>query len=387
MRDVTFNAFAGIRNDVKRERLGATASESGARAYLESATNLDVDNSGEIALRGGAVQISATATHSLWSDGRELYFVRGGQLQTVRGDVLGTVSGQLAYCTDGDTVFCTDGVRSYVVRDGALRQWGVTEPSAVSASIVAGGMEPGHYIATATYVNADGVESGCADFIAFDIAAGGAVTVSVPDSDDPEVIGKRIYLTHPDGETLYAVAALTTLTSSTFLTKPTYGATLRTEGSISAPAGSGTFFFAGRTLIVAGNAIWYSAPGEPERFDGRYGYLMCESDVRFALPVDDGVYVATDTGVQFFAGRDPSQMTVVEVSRSKAVKHSAVISGTGPSASVLWVAEDGIYRGSPGGQTVSITSTNYIPPEAASATSCFSHRAGLAQFRSILRSN
>lgn len=117
---IVLGAFKGVKNTVESERL--------MLGELETALNVDIDDSGQVRRRRGFALVDAADYHSLHPTGR--YVVKNGLLGTLNTDYtftsLGTVAGaeRLSYTQVGDVTYFSSMTCSGKIVDGVVQPWG-----------------------------------------------------------------------------------------------------------------------------------------------------------------------------------------------------------------------------------------------------------------------
>lgn len=204
-----FPAFRGIRNDIAPERF--------SEDDLVDGINIDLDDAGRPVMRNGSTRVYTGGAHSLWApaSGDPCLFVEGTALKklassfatatTIATDM--NASARVSYAEHNGLVYLCNGFDSLIVENGAARQWGV-DPPVASAAAAGGNLPGGRYLFTATYLYAGGRESGAPAPQIIDIDGGG-ITFTIPDSDDPQVVGKIVYCSSHNGDTVYEVGMTT----------------------------------------------------------------------------------------------------------------------------------------------------------------------------------
>jgi hypothetical protein len=122
---IILGAFKGMKNTVSRERLG--------QDDLERATNVDVDDAGQLRRRRGYVRKQPGSWHSVRTFSLKVLGVCNGILGVIRDDYsflsLGVFVGpeRLAYTeANGDIYFCNNGASGVVKVDDTTGPWGTT---------------------------------------------------------------------------------------------------------------------------------------------------------------------------------------------------------------------------------------------------------------------
>lgn len=363
--------FRGLRNDTSSERFDAED--------LEVASNVDLDATGKLMRRAGSTSRYAGSPHSLWSDGSMALFVESA-LKRLNPDYsattlrAGLTGGRMRYQPVNGRVYYSNGIETGVVENGASRSWGVTAPANPgNAAVATGSLHAGTYQYTVTFIRSDGQESGAPLARTLDVPEGGAIVFSaLPVSSDPGVAYKAVYLSTPNGETLYR--ALVLANSDTAATYSNDSADLQvaleTQFFEPAPAGHEIAYWRGHLFVAVGNLIRYSQPYGYEWFDPR-DFLPVDSHVTLLAPVDDGIYIASETKTWFMTGETPSALALAEKAPYGAVPYTLAYqepqrfadgSASGPVA--LWTSNAGICAGSNGGAFENITGGRYRHAEA-----------------------
>lgn len=158
------------------------------------------------------------------------------------------------------------------------------------------------------------------------------------------------------------------------------------------PNGERIAFYRGR-MMIANNldkCLYYSEPLNFGCFDPARGFLMFDSGFTMVAPVDDGVFVSTESGVFFLAGQSFKDMEMKKVSEFPAVPGTDVVfslSGINPDMpgnGVCFAARTkGICLGVGTGLIVSITDDKVIVPNGSSGCSVVDNDFRLLTFMEI----
>lgn len=372
-----YPAFAGIRNDLPAERF--------SRADLVDAVNVDLDDLGRPFTRDGSVRAyeAGLGVHSLWADDDVCLFVEGDELRMLDDGLSSAViladglepGARMRYASHNGVVYACNGFQSLAIEAGEARLWGVMPPMGLSAEPTGGSLPAGRYLFTATYLCAGGRESGALPAEVIDIAGGG-IRVSIPDSDDPQVIGKVLYCSSANGDALYdagmipqGVQTIEFSDSSLRLQRP-----ISTLHYGPAPVGTEVAVYRGRTYVAVGNVVYYSAPFGLELFRGDE-YFQFDGAVTMIAPAEDGLFVATETQTLWFSGAAPEDMSVVQRHARGAVRGTLthfdigkLRDMTGEFLTPAWLSTEGICAGLPGGQLLNLTERWRFTPPAAGAS-------------------
>lgn len=377
----------GVRNDISPERFSAKD--------LLVGDNIELDDTGKVARRLGAVVQSPGVAHSVWADGKDAFVAMNGTLNRVEANLALTpitpVTGnRVAYRRVADEVYWTDEYRSGIISSAGNRQWGITPPPAFAATSTSlGDLRDGYYLYTMTFVRSDGKESG-APVCGRLQASGGIAFNNLPVSADPLVTTKNIYLSAWNGELPYLALSLTnTTTSATLSDDPPAGPPLRTQFMGPAPAGTLVGYYNGRAYVAQGRFLWYSQPYEYELFDPMNGYLTFPDNVQTFASVSDGIFVGSDSETVFLHGDDPSEF------KRRLVADYGTVRGTeqeipeyyvldekqrGHGMQNMWMSKQGVCLGSNGGFFKNLTGGRYIlPADVTAGASLLKVRGGTPQ--------
>ncbi len=141
------------------------------------------------------------------------------------------------------------------------------------------------------------------------------------------------------------------------------------------PIGHLVSYYGSRILIAQGPAVWASEPFAYSRFNLASNFVQERSRITMIAPVEDGVYIGTDQGVQWYSGKD-----FLRAERNQTIA-KGVIEGTLSYAKdsnfiaalyerrfdspvAIWTGTDGIYIGGPGGFIRNITEDRLTYPSA-----------------------
>ncbi|MGE3510017.1 MAG: hypothetical protein AB7N65_14165, partial [Vicinamibacterales bacterium] len=301
----SFAQFKGIRNTVPAERLEDDD--------LAAAVNVDLDDTGRVTRRPGRALVSAGAADSLFSNGTLRLFRRSNGLYRLNEDNSATllrsgVVNRVSYWAEAGAIYYSDELVTGVIeRDGSVHGWGVTPPAwTPPVAVVDGSLPTGRYQLAMTYLRRDGEESGASRAAVLESASGGLSFTSLPVSPDPDVDRKVIYLTRPNGKTLYRALVLANATTAATYRGDTTDllAALETQFKQPPPAPSCMGMLNGRMVIGADRFVLFSDAYRPERFDPVRQQYQFADRVTMVAPVKGGVFVGTDKEIAFLAGED-----------------------------------------------------------------------------------
>ncbi len=250
-----YKEFKGLANVLPPERMGFS--------YLQSAKNVDIDDTGMIRRRPGYKKIYGGVAHSLWSDGRVCLLREGDELkELIRPNAPGAPYGvrslrqgidserRMAYLSLNGTVYYSDGAITGAIDTRSEvcvpRTWGMRPPLPPELSNTTGGLRQGRYATALAYVRRHGAysptggqESGTSALSYIETTPSGGINAAVTASDDPGVVGINLYMTTASGETLYLVRRLPNQDAAIIVKdEPTPMLTTVTEGLKPPPRGT-----------------------------------------------------------------------------------------------------------------------------------------------------
>lgn len=387
----TIDKIAGINN--------VTAEERTQPPFVRTATNFDIDDTGELQAAIGSSNVAVGLWQNLWSDGENFLSVKAGDLVrtatdgtvTVLSAGVGTTTMRYQRLPNGNVVMM-NGVSSGTLLAGTdtVRSCGVPIPtSAGSAANTTGNLIAGRYQWQVSYTrDSDGEEGGVKYAEAYvNVTSGGVALTGLPTLAGHTM---NVYLTSANDDTMY-FAGTTTSTSFVYsegneeLVLP-----CKTEFLAPPPVGKFLGFYKGRLLVGVDNVLYASRPFQYELFDLRQDYKQFPANLRFVAGVDTGVFVGTEDGVWFLAGDSFDKLTARQVDEGAALENSDVIVdrsviGTddrvGAGLAVVVVVRDAICVGSSDGSWRRVTDGVYELPAGASCSGAsYRNVRGISQY-------
>lgn len=125
------------------------------------------------------------------------------------------------------------------------------------------------------------------------------------------------------------------------------------------PTGTLVAYYRTRMYIAQANVLWYSEPLAFGAFDLVRGFFMFATDIRMVRAVEDGIFVSSSNNTYFLRGNTPLSFEQIKVADYPAIQWSdaklegslsqdgGIIEGNGISA--MWMSNNGICYGGPGG--------------------------------------
>lgn len=367
MKDTSYSKFAGIRNTLAEERLAPTD--------LVAADNVDIDDSGRVARRAGRTLLLAGAIHSLWADGDTCLYVKGEAMYRLHADqsselmALGLSSAPMNYLALGGRVYHSNGDTSGVLEQGYVRGWGIAiDPILVAASVTSGALPAGRYQYAMTWRRSDGQESG----------TGLATSIVLPDNAgihfswrvpaDPDLTEALLYLSAPDGETLYrAVVAHIEAGTSTY-TGGALALPLATQWYDAPPPGQCLAHYRGRIYIGAGAFLYATTALGYEWCDLRDFVAVDGATITMLAALESGLLVGTERGLYFMAGNALAELAASPrgsapvLGRSLVMADGQTVTGKPELAGrqvALFATSAGICMADPAGNVANLTQERF----------------------------
>jgi hypothetical protein len=392
---LTFKKFFGINNVLPGERL--MPGRDGAP--LAAATNVDVGVDGELHRRSGYSKIDAAIYENIWqADGFMLATTTVGDLiarapngtTTTIYFALGCTP-RVWYCNlpDGRTTF-SNGLINGITDGATLTAWGVPIPLTIGAlASIPGDLAPGDYQYQITYVRlSDGQEGGPEYSNPLPVPDGGISLTGLP-----TLIGHKInvYLSGQHGEGSFYAGSTT---GSTFTFTGANSALImpnRTEFLDKPPVGTITALWRSRVLIAKGDVLCATKVNQHELFDPARDFKQFTSNITLIQPVDEGVFVGTETELAYLSGTEFDKLVYKQVVNGRTVLGSGVSvrgelikQGDGASigAAMVCIADGVVVAGFSSGAVLRMTEGRYRTA-ATEVAATFRITNGIPQYIAI----
>lgn len=402
MGNPTFTSFAGIRNTVDPERLHVMPTREDGSTDLSEAMNVTLDNSGKPERRDGTSLVRAGAAHSLWAQGDMCLFASGQNLYRLYPDYSSellvsalTANAPVSYVEVNGRIYWGNGYQSGVIANGIARSWGMEVPAAPGLSTVAGQLTPGQYQCVVTHVRSDSQESGAALPSIITLAADGGIRVTWPLPVDPAIERARVYLSTPDGTTLYLADDAPIEDLYTEIASCRFATPLNTQWLDKPPPGHALAYSRGRIYICRDGFIFGTAPLGYEWVDLRDFLSLDGTRMRFLIGVEHGLYAATASACYFIAGDTFEDMTLKIISTKGGVQGSALYVDGGKATGdkqldgvrcAMFTTGEGVFLGLPDGTVMNLTRERYAFDATPFAAAGFHENEQLNHYLLFLQS-
>lgn len=393
MKDTSYGQFAGIRNTAPPERL--------APGDLVEADNIDIDGGGRAMRRAGRQLVLPGTIHSLWAEADVCLYLAGEAMYRLHPDfstellALGLSGAPMAYLALDGRVYHSDGAATGVFDGAGVRSWGIAiDPIVTAASATAGSLPAGVYQYAMTWRRSDGQESGTglAGSISLPEHAGIRFSWAVP--ADPDLTEALLYLSAPDGATLYrAVVADIEAATSTYTGGPRV-LPLATQWYDAPPPGQCLAHYRGRIYIGAGAFLYATTALGYEWCDLRDFLAIDGATITMLAPLEAGLLVGTGAGLHFMAGNTLAELAASRRGSDAVLARSLVMadgqSVTGKSelagrTVALFATAAGICMADPAGNVVNLTEERYAFDAVGNASAGLRRDDTLTQYLLFLQ--
>ena len=384
---VNIGGFNGLNNVLRPEN---TPDD-----YLKTADNVDIDKAGKIHKRKGYSLVDSGDYSSIWSNGSRCMAVKDGDLVEVVPDysvnlLKESVGDYLSFEEVNDRIYFSSDKLNGIIDDSTVRTWGISIPPSMPAiSIVSGTLPEGTYQVSYTYVDEDYIESGAPVAVSVYVPNGSGLSLVIPVSLDARVVSARIYCSTQNGIELFFAAESVPGDSATITSAALFSNPLTMFNLYPAPTGGIIRYFKARMYVARDNVVWYSEAYQYEHFNLDENYVELQSDVVGIMPVEDGVWIASDN-LHFAFSANPRAFNLVLKESVKMVKgtetkvSSSYIDG-GDGYKWMITTDQGIFILSNQGVCNNVTSKNLSLERGNKGSGLFVQDRGINQYLSTIQ--
>lgn len=374
---------------------------------LDKAENVDIDDMGTVLRRKGYTKIyNGSGTRNLFSyDGLDFaLFTEGGSLKkidqnnTINALQTGlTTTGDVSYSKVGYDIYYNDPTTSrngIVTAAGVHKTWGTGRPSGQPLlSSATGSLTAGRYLIAITHVFDDGRESSTGKAALITLSAAGGITLSSIPQGDATVDYVRIYISPPDGEMLYLVAQIAAgVTTTTIASMPSLTTPLRTQFLLGPPDADLMAHESGRIYVASGKWLFWSKPFTYHLFDQNSDYVGFPDKITMLGATRDGLFVCADKTYWF------PLPDLVEVPQAVPLTDDVSIQGEAVEIDgkdigeglegrhLLWLGQNGLYLGSPGGKLRNLTNRRIAFVPDGQGMALWREDNGMSQILALFKS-
>ena len=411
---LTITNFKGLNNQLPPEALIGFDKNSGPYAYLQRATNIDIDDSDMILRRQGSTPLLSGNIHSLWSNEKICLYRESTLLKRLFSDwstatlATGLLGNQpMSYYSVNDRVYYSDGISTGVVDSatGLNRTWGLEVPKGFKVSTVVGDLQAGRYLVSLTYVRDDGQESGASPAVMIETNGTQGILISdIPIPNDSSIFAVTAYISTTNGMVLYRIGSFSINIGSAVIrydrSVKALSLRLLTQGLDKAPSGTIVSYWNGRMLIAKDNILWRSEPYAFELFDYMNGFNRFDSPIQIVAPVVNGIFVGTMKQILFLHGvgsyglgaNDPEKFRAEPVAPYGAIKGTLqtvnldiIGNKEAEGMAQMFLSQKGIVLGQEGGKLENLSQERYIFPASSIGSALFRHWRTTYQYLVLMK--
>lgn len=264
---------------------------------------------------------------------------------------------------DGKVWWCNREYCGRITAAGVATNWGMAVPPTPTLGTTAGDLPAGIYQVAATYVDANGVESGAgkAASVTLDGIKDITATFTV---NDPHAVSVRFYVAALDskgqGSLFWAkTAAVGALPATIIGVSSLYP--LKTQFMRGPVPGRGIASYKDMLMTWRDQWVYPSSGISPHLFYTGKEAFYFPAKVQAVAGIETGVWIATEQGIWYLQGDSLKTMIKVQLDKETYARGSLVLDGyklptlqaTGKIA--LFVNSGGLVVGLPGGQLLPLT--------------------------------
>ena len=346
-----------------------TRSREGGFIRLRDAVNVDVSQSGRVAIRRTGKAVSATAYKSVWQSTlhNDVFGVLDLHLVKINPadwshEVLGPVqSDQVRYEVINNLIYLCDGHALYTFNGAVMQSLTIDTPMpALCEARQSGALKQGKYNIALTWQTADGKESGLSALCDIEVEANSSIEVTLPHCFDSAIVTVNVYCTSRDGTDLGKFSSLNIRERNLNISSTEHlGRSIQFKDLSPMRVGKFLGFWQGRLLTAERNIIHFSQALNFHLFDERYDYIAMPQRITFMMPVDSGIWVGQVDHVVFLNGEQPNNLSFMKKASQAPVPDSALFMSSedmGEIAqggrAVVWLSQHGYVVGSPDGTLI-----------------------------------
>ena len=375
------------------------------KGAVRSAVNVDIDRAGRFKRRVGYTRrIDASGMHSLYYAAQKGWMLVAHNAELFRLNTstyeltsLATLNSadKLAYTEyNGNLYFTNKTTIGWVPSDSTTaRPVGVPTPTTPTLSSALGGLLPGKYGVSITFIDDRGEESGATELQVIDLPDGGGIQLS----NLPQRMGWTIsvYITSADGDVLRRAVSFPAVFPTYVVTDTAQGGPLSTRFLAPLPPGDFICWHSGRLYTAKDGTLYFSEAMRPHLYNPAHNVIPFSGYISFVESVIDGIYVGDSRGVWFLSGTDPVKFEQRRVTSCRAVAHSSIVVPPehfnpkqipAESPVAVWLSTSGYVVGMPGGVVVELQPDRLRIPNRLVGRSAFLLRDGCKQIITLVNS-
>lgn len=352
------------------------------KLFVRDALNVDISDTGRIALRKGAVQVSELKFKNIWQSPlhKDVFATLDNQLvklnpQTWRYEALAEIGHtQLCYEVINNLVYISSELGLWVYDGKNARSLTIDTPATPMLNMLdsGGSLKSGTYSVAISWLR-DQQESALSQIVSdqitltlntnLDDPSFSSIQVNLPYCFDQSITHVRVYVSDRNGGELLRHSDYPISTTSITISSLDLGMAARFKGLSPMPTGRYMKYWQGRLITADKNILRFSEPLAYHLHDEKFGFVVMPQRITFVLPVDGGIWVGQVTHVVFLTGNKPQDMTFQAKTSHAPVPNSAIAIDNndigsdisqGGNNTALWLAENGYILGTSSGQIIEL---------------------------------
>lgn len=365
-------ALVGVDN--RREDAALEVQGRAPSLHVRDAVNVDFTETGRVRLRDGVAMVTDTPFQFLWQSplhgdcfatlGHDWVKVHSDWSHEVllpdvaRGHIEHMVLNNKVLMASEQGLFVYDGQHAM-----SFQLPTPAEPLLQQAANGSGDLSAGEYSVAVSWLR-NGMESGLSALGSVVLTHQAAMDVVLPYCFDASITHVKVYVTEHSGSELREYAFLPIDQTQVQITNLQELSRSAAHQHLTAmKTGHSLGLWRGRLMVAQKNVLYFSEPMNYHLMDPRFNFVQLPQRIRFALPVDGGIWVGQQDHVVFLRGSDLKNMSMERKASQAPIAHSGILLGSeqvgaelsqGGAFTALWLAANGYVMGLASGQMVEV---------------------------------
>ena len=280
--------------------------------YLRSINNLMVASDGALTTRPGVVLVEELEdAFSFYFFNDYLYLHVGAtivrkDLETeINATVVEDVSTEqpVAWCEHQGSLRWTDGAKSGRFTSGGAYIPELPQAPTPDVTTISGALPEGRYLVSVTWIDVEGVQSGCAESYVADL--NGSKDLMVDCGEVPEgCTAVRLWCSRANEPPVFVADYEPDLWPIIISTPPASATLLQTVALEPLPPGSGLATRGGFLVTWKDALVSFSAGDHSHYYDPELHIIQIPKPILSVVGVEEGLWVSTDSGLYWVEGKD-----------------------------------------------------------------------------------
>lgn len=369
--------FMGVDN--LREDAALEVGGNSPHLFVRDAVNINFTETGRVEMRAGISKITDSAFEFMWQSPLHGDCFAKLNHDWVKVDpqdwsfkvlIQNIAQGRVEHIVLNNRVLMCCETGLYVYDGIEARTFTIDTPAAPilnQVSHYSGGLSAGTYAVAISWVNANGMESALSELTNLTVSENSAFEIVLPYCFDRNVSHVKLYITDHEGGELLEYESLDITNSSAMITSvQNLSRSAANRHLTQMRSGHSLALWRGRLMVADRNVLYFSEPMNYHLMDSRFNFVQFPQRIRFAIPVDAGIWVGQQDHVVFLRGNDLKGMVLERKASQAPIPHSAMLLSSkdvsaeisqGGLFSALWLA-NGYVIGTASGQIVELHRQN-----------------------------